>query len=97
MSHAATSNSITSEATMSDINIEIRKERRDAGQVISAVAFAPSRRILGVVDVTVPLLSGYPISERVGPTGEQEIIALITDLARKVAAAVQTAPVSAVD
>jgi hypothetical protein len=77
------------------ITIEIRHGRRESGQVISAVALAPSGRILGVVDVVVPLMPGFKLAERVGKTGEEAIINTATELARLVAEAVETTPEAA--
>lgn len=74
------------------ITVEVRQARRESGQVISAVALAPSRRILGVVDVVVPLMPGFKIAERVGQEGEDAIIDAAKELARRVAEAVETEP-----
>jgi len=74
------------------ITVEIRRGKRDSGQTISAVALAPSRRILGVVEVLVPLMPGFSISERVGQNGEDAIIEAAKELARRVAEAVETEP-----
>lgn len=74
------------------ISVEIRRDRREMGQIISAVAFAPSRRIMGVVDVVVPLMPGFSIAERVGASGEEAIIEAARALARLVAEAVEAEP-----
>jgi hypothetical protein len=74
------------------ITVDVRRGRRESGQVISAVALAPSGRILGIVDVVVPLMPGFKISERVGQAGEDAIISAAKDLALRVAEAVEAEP-----
>ena len=74
------------------IRVEIRRKVRDAGQVISAVALAPSRRVLGVVDLLVPLMPWSPLSERVGQAGDDRIVAAADELVHRIAEAVQTEP-----
>lgn len=74
------------------IKVKIRRSRKESGQVISAVAVTPSSRIVGVVDITVPLMVGYSLSQRVGTDGEKAIEDLAEQLVRKVAEAVETSP-----
>ena len=78
-----------------EIRIKVRKEAGQIGQIVSATALAPSGRILGVVELQIPLLPGFPLSERVGSDAEEQIIATAEDLARRIAVAVLTEPVTA--
>lgn len=74
------------------ITIEIRHDRRETGQIISAVALAPTGRILGVVDLLVPLMPGFKLAGRIGQAGEDAIIGAAKELARRLAEAVETEP-----
>ncbi len=58
------------------------------------MALAPSRRIIGSVEVLVPLEPGYTLEERAGASRQQEILALAEKLAHMVADAIEnpTAP-----
>ena len=75
-----------------EITIKVRKEQRQIGQVVSLTALAPSGRILGVVELQIPLLPNFPLSERIGAEAEQELIQDAQDLVRRIATGVLTEP-----
>ena len=77
---------------MADLNITytVRRGRREAGQAIEILALAPSGRILGSVELLVPLMPGFSLGERVGQAEEDSIVDAAKDLARRVAEAVET-------
>jgi hypothetical protein len=58
----------------------------------SISALSRTGRILGVVHVDVPLEIGYTLAARVGQSGADAILAAAKELARLVAAAVETRP-----
>ena len=76
---------------MSDtpVIIKTRESRSESGQVFRVLALAPSRRIIGSIEILVPLEPGYTLEARVGPERQQEILALAEKLARMVADAVE--------
>lgn len=76
----------------SDIIINVQRERRQVGQVVSVTALAPSGRILGVVELQIPLLPNFPLSERIGASAEEELIQTARDLVRRIAVGVLTEP-----
>jgi len=78
--------------TNDTIQIKTRREQRQVGQVISVAAVAASGRILGVVELQVPLLPGFPLAERIGSEAEAEIIRAAEQLARQIAMGVLTEP-----
>jgi hypothetical protein len=57
--------------------------------VFRVLAFAPSRRIIGSVELLVPLEPGTTLESRVGLDRQKEILALAEKLACMVADAVE--------
>jgi hypothetical protein len=76
-----------------EIKIKTRHEQRQVGQVVSVTALTPTGRILGVVELQIPLLPGFPLAERIGTDAEKEILQIAEQLARRIAVGVQTEPV----
>jgi hypothetical protein len=74
---------------MAEATFKIRESRRESGQVFEIIAIAPSRRVLGIVELLIPIEPGYSLSERIGTAGQQELLDAATDLARRLADAVE--------
>lgn len=72
-----------------DISYKVRESRRESGQVLEVLALAPSGRILGIVEMIVPLMPGYKLSERIGDEGQNSLIESAKAMARKIADAVE--------
>lgn len=75
------------------IKITVRRGQRESGQIVSAVATSSSGRILGEVNLVVPLMPGYSIAERVGKDEDAAIVEAAKDLVKRIATAVETDPV----
>ena len=71
------------------INFKTRESRGESGQIFRVLALTPSRRIVGSVEIGVPLEPGYTLEERVGKARQQEILTLAEQLARMIADAVE--------
>jgi hypothetical protein len=76
------------------VQVKVRRVHRESGEAISFTALAPSRRILGVVEILIPLMPGFSLSERIGIDQEKEILATAEDLVRRIAEGVLTEPTS---
>ncbi len=71
------------------VNIKTRESRSEAGQIFRVIALAPSRRIIGSVEVLVPLEPGNTLEARVGLDRQREILVLAEKLAHMIADAVE--------
>jgi hypothetical protein len=71
------------------VNIKVRESRSESGQIFRVLALAPSRRIIGSVELLVPLELGTTLESRVGLDRQKEILALAEKLAGMVADAVE--------
>ena len=71
------------------VNIKVREVRSESGQVFRVLAISPSTRIVGTVELLIPLEPGSTLKERVGADKQQEILDLAQKLVRMVADAVE--------
>lgn len=71
------------------VTFKIRETRRESGQVFQVIALAPSRRVLGIVELVIPLEPGYSLAERAGEAGQEEILGAARDLAKRLADALE--------
>jgi hypothetical protein len=71
------------------IKFKVRREHRSSGQIIEVLALARSSRILGIVELTIPLMPGYSLADRIGSNGEAAIVKSAEELAKRIAEAVE--------
>jgi hypothetical protein len=71
---------------------QIRSGQTQVGQSLSVTVTTPTGRILGVVELQIPLLPGFSLEERIGKQESDRIVAEAKDLARRIAEGVLTEP-----
>jgi len=71
------------------VTIKTHERRSESGQIFRVLALTPSKRIIGSVELIVPLAPGYTLEAHVGPDRQREILELAEKLARMVGDAVE--------
>jgi len=75
--------------TETPINIKVRESRSESGQTFRVLALAPSRRLIGSVELLFPLEPGHTLEACVGSDRQKEIMAQAEKLVRMIADAVE--------